>query len=156
MGTLRGEERKQRYQDFFNGLINKLRAHGFRCRRKSLRRHYYEMSAGHGVYPQIIYSCCFNAGGKARVELYLGADKQYNKRLYDHLYSHYVDIEAEFGENLDWQKLEEKKASRIAIQQCNGQIEDSDEKLGDLQDWMVGKLEKLDRVLGPRLDKFRI
>lgn len=154
--TSRGEEREQRYQDFFNGLINKLRARGFPCRRKALRRHYYEMSAGHGLPAQFAYSCSFNAGSKARVELYLSGTAQFNDRLYQHLYRDHVDIDAEFGEALDWQELRGRKACRIATQQCNGHIDDSAEKLADLQDWMAGKLEGLDRVLGPRLDKFQL
>ena len=50
-----------------------------------------------------------NKEGCIGIELYINDDKD----LFDHLSSNKSQIESELGLQLDWQRLDEKKASRI-------------------------------------------
>ena len=152
---LSGAARGQRYHRYFSSLIPKLKERGFSTGSAS-RRHYFNIRAGHGFRSNIHYSCCFNHGGKARVEFYIGSDKVYNKTLFDYLYSQREAIEKRFGATLNWQKLDDRKASRIAVFQIDGSIDDDDEALELVQDWMAEHLAKLDRALGPTLDEYTV
>ena len=151
-----GEDRKRRYNGFFCGLIPKLKERGFGKQRKPPSTSWYNFSAGHGMGSWVQYACCFNRDAKARVELYLDSDKASNEVLFNHLYGEREAIEAQFGEALDWQRLDNNKACRVAVFPCDADIEDDDATLEDIQDWMVEKLWSLDRALGPKLESFPI
>jgi hypothetical protein len=52
----------------------------------------------------------------SRVELYIDTgDKDKNKRIFDQLYSAREEIERKVGAKIEWQRLEEKRACRIAV-----------------------------------------
>ena len=127
---------------------------GLQCRRKVLRRHYYDTAVGHNLYPQILYHFAFKQGGRAAVEICLHADRRYNKKLFDHLREQCEDSEDVFIQALEWSRLDYKAASLIATPQCDGSIEDNDQTLNSLQDWMVNRAKYLDKVLGPIMDTF--
>ena len=151
-GALTGEDRNRRYNGFFRGLIAKLQARGFGKQRKAPFTSWYNFSVGHGMSSRVQYASSFNRDAKARVELYLDSDKESNKALFGYLYLEREAIEAEFGEALDWQRLDNNKASRVAVFPRDASIEDDDATLEEIRDWMVEKLWNLDRVLGPRLE----
>ena len=51
----------------------------------------------------------------ARIELYIDTgDKDKNKQIFDQLYSRRQEIESDFGEELEWQRLDDRRACRIA------------------------------------------
>ena len=152
---LSGAARGQHYHQYFSGLIPKLKDRGFSTG-SALRRHYFNIRARHGFRSDIHYSCCFNHGDKARVELYMDSSKEYNKALFDFLHSHREVIEKRFGAVLDWQRLDDNKASRVAVFPIDGSIDDADEALELVQDWMAEHLAKLDRALGPTLDEYKV
>ncbi|AOV07373.1 DUF4268 domain-containing protein [Sporosarcina ureilytica] len=54
-------------------------------------------------------------GSYARVELWIiGRTQSENKRIFDDLFEYKNEIEEKFGEQLDWQRLDEGKGSRVA------------------------------------------
>lgn len=54
----------------------------------------------------------------ARIELYLGReDKAFNKKAFDYLYAHKSQIEQLLGTTLIWDRGEEKKSSKVVIEQ---------------------------------------
>ena len=154
--ALTGDDRKRRYNGFFRGLISKLKERGFDKQRKAPSTSWYNFSAGHGMRNWAQYACCFNRDAKARVELYLDSDKASNEVLFNYLYHEHETIEAKFGEALNWQRLDNNKACRVAVFPRDASIEDDDATLEDIQDWMVEKLWSLDRALGPKLESFPI
>ena len=154
--ALSGEERKRRYYEFFRGLILKLRERGFDKQRKSPSTSWYYFSAGHGMGSRVLYACCFNRDSKARVELYLDSDKASNEVLFNYLHGEREAIETEFGEALNWQKLDNNKACRVAVFPRDADIANDDATLKDIQGWMVEKLWRLDCALGPRLERYPI
>ena len=153
-GALIGKDRARGYNSFFLGLVPKLHDRGFDNSRKAPSRSWYNFSAGHGMSSKVQYSASFNRDAKARVELYLDMDKDSNKALFDHLFLEREAIEAQFGGALEWQRLDNNKASRIAVFPRDASIEDDDATLEELQDWMVEQLCGLDRALGQKLDDY--
>ena len=150
---LSGAARGRRYHQYFSGLIPKLKKRGFSTG-SAPRRHYCNFRATHGFKSDIHYSCSFNHGNKARVEFYMGSKRVYNKALFDFLHSQREAIEERFGTALNWERLDDNKASRVAVFPIEGSIDDEDEALELVQNWMAEHLAKLDRALGPTLNEY--
>jgi Domain of unknown function (DUF4268) len=86
----------------------------------------------------------FAQGGRARVEVYIEA----NKALFDRLQARREELEEAFGEALSWERLDDRQASRIAVY-CAGSIDASAEDLKLIHVWSVERLLKIRDVLGP-------
>ena len=143
-------ERSERYRAFFQGLIDILRNnHSFTRATKGQPESGYYFSAGHGQ--RVKYGASFAGSGKARIEVYIdNADRDWNKGLFDKLVSQMTAIELELGESLEWERLDNRRASRISAVRA-GSIDDDQETLEQIQDWMVDRLLKFKEVFGPRL-----
>ena len=148
-------ERQKRYQDFFQRLVDTMREkHRFTNASKGQPQNWYSFSTGYA--PLVKYGANFAARGRARVELYIDSrDKDWNKRLFNHLEEQRADIESQVGESLDWERLDHRQASRIAVVR-QGSIDDDQDTLKEIQDWMVERLLKFRDVFGPRLDEFAV
>lgn len=89
----------------------------------------------------------------ARVELYIDAKThKKSKEIFDDLYVQKIEIEAEFGDQLDWQRLDMKKASRIAYWIKDKGLSTED-KWDEIQNKMITKMIKLEEVMGKRIKK---
>ena len=63
---------------------------------------------------------------ETRTELYIDSGNfDRNKALYDHLYAHRQEIETAFGGPLHWQRLDDKRASRISLNVPGGWADES-------------------------------
>ena len=146
-------ERNERYRDFFQGLIDTLREkHHFTKARKASPTNWYAFSTGYGL---VKYGANFAMGGRARIELYIdSSERDWNKKLFDHFNGHQTDFESELGGPLEWERLDERKASRIAIVR-EGSIDDDADTLSEIHDWMVDRLLKFRDVFGPRLNSWQ-
>ena len=145
-------ERSDRYRKFFQELIDTLREnHSFTNARKGQPQNWYHFSAGHAQRAQ--FGATFFGNGNVRIDVYLDhVDRDWNKRLFDRLIESKDAIEVELGVGLEWERLDERKASRISIVR-QGSIDDDDETLQAIRDWMVANLLKFKQVFGPRLDE---
>ena len=144
-------ERNLRYLAFFQILVDALRERGLTNAHKALAEGWFSFSSGVGW--RVNYGAVFGHQNMARVEVYIRhTDQEWNKSLFDRLMEQKEAIEAELSESLEWQRLDDKTASRIAVLH-QGSIEDDEETLDKLRNWMIGKLEDFKRVFGPRLDE---
>ena len=79
----------------------------------------------------------------ARVELYISrASAEENKSIFAFLFSQRASIEDAFGSTLIWERLDNKKASRIKCELDGVDYFNSDD-WSKMIDFMVGKLPKL-------------
>jgi hypothetical protein len=86
----------------------------------------------------------------SRVELYIDrGDATVNKRIFDELMSHKDEIEVIFGEPLSWQRLETKRACRIAYEFSLGGYKDDEANWQPIQTAMIDALVRLERALSP-------
>jgi hypothetical protein len=89
-----------------------------------------------------------------RADLYIGTrEEHFNKRLFDWLHDQKVAIEQAFGEPLEWERLDEKVASRVAVY-GPGSIDD-EQTLDEIRTWHVQRLLKIKDVFGSRLSRFK-
>lgn len=144
--TSLASEKGERYRAFHQGLIDELREnHHFTGMRVAQPWNWCEFGSG---CSGIRYGFSFNRGGFARVELNIvPGDAERNKAVFDYLASHREEIEADFGEKLWWERLDNKRTSRIALYR-SGAINDTDEKLQEIREWAVNNLLIIDRVFG--------
>jgi len=142
-------EKAERYREYFQGLLDELReVHKFTSAKKGQPQNWYSFSSGNRRFQ---YSHSFTHGSKVRSELYIdNGDLEDNKALFDALFSDRTAIESEYGEALEWERLDDRRACRIAIYR-SGSIDDSSEELQEIREWGIENLLKMKKVFGSRI-----
>ncbi len=144
--------RRERYRQFFQRLMDTLREeHRFTNARSAQPQSWYHFSAGHAR--RIQWAVAFGQGGKVRVGIYIdsvGGD--WNKRLFDSLHEQSASVESESGEPLEWERLDDRRASRVSTVR-SGSIDDADDPLDETRKWMAERLLKFREVFRPRLEE---
>ncbi len=143
--------REEAYRVFFQKLIDELREqHKFTNAKVGQPQSWYAFSSGLSA---VVYAASFTHGNRLRAELYIDqGDATENKRIFDALSSDKSSIEAEYGEPFEWERLDTKRASRIAVYR-SGTILSSSDELEEIHKWLVEHLLKLKEVFGPRVRK---
>lgn len=107
--------------------------------RKATTDHWYDVAIGiSGAHVSI---SLVNKEGCIGVELYINDDKE----LFDKLYANKEKIEQELGLNLDWQRLNDKKASRI-MHRIEGLNFDDHSNYDELMNETIDKAQIFARV----------
>lgn len=89
-----------------------------------------------------------------RVELYIDTqDQEINKRYFDQLYAHKESIEQTFGAPLEWQRLDDKRASRIAYLVTGKGGFKNKETWPELQEAMIDAMVRLEKAFRPYVRK---
>ncbi len=87
------------------------------------------------------------------VELYIDqgpGSEEDNKGIFDQLLAHRAKIEEAFGNTLDWQRLDNRRASRIKYNIPGGGYRD-EERWPRIQDRMIDAMICLERALAPHI-----
>ena len=142
-------ERGERYRTFFQSLIDTLREeYRFTNARKGQPQSWYNFSSGNSG---IAYSASFSRDGKASVNIDIASrNGEWNQRLFDRLTERKGTIQSEFSGDLVWDSVENRLACYVRVFR-NGQIDDDEETLEAVQDWMVEQLLAFKRVFTPHL-----
>ncbi len=142
-------ERGEAYRAFFQALIDELREkHQFTRARAGQPQNWYTFSSG---ILGVSYGLSFAMRGKVRAEVYLDLpNAEENKKLFDALTQSKEQLESAFGEQLEWERLHDRRASRIAIYRP-GTIEDPPQALEEIRRWGIDRLLRFKQVFGPRL-----
>lgn len=142
-------ERGEAYRRFFQELIDDLRVkHRFTGARMGQAQSWYSFASG---YSGVTYGVSFARGGRVRAELYISTGESgENKRLFDALAKDRQTVETDFGEPLEWERLDDRSASRIAIYRT-GSIDDDAQTLQEIKEWAINRLLKFKTAYGPRL-----
>ena len=148
-------ERQLKHFDFWKGLLdrgkNKTRLFANITPGKN---HYLSIGAGKsGV--SFTYVTLKNGTG---VELYIDHDKdtgKKNKAIFEALRRQKKNIEREFGAPLEWERLKDKRAARIAKRYKNSGLSDP-EKWPSIQDEMIGAMIRFEKAIRLRLAKIKV
>lgn len=140
----------EQYRLFFQDLMDRLREdHQFTNARIGQPQNWYSFASGFGG---ISYAPVFSRKG-LRTELYIDtASQEKNKGIFDALHRSAEDIQKEFDRPLTWQRLDNRKASRIAIHH-DATIAAPEEELIAAREWAIAMLLRLKEVFGPRLER---
>jgi hypothetical protein len=148
IGADRPKGQSAQYQRLFQGLLNDLQKMGFDSGRKASAKNWQSFSTG---VRGITYAAAFARGGYVRAEVYIDVgDRAGNKAIFGSLKLQEMALGAAFREPLKWEKLEEKRACRIALYRT-GTIEDTAGMLRDHKGWLVERLLSLRSLFGTRL-----
>ena len=140
------EERESAYISFFSQLLAQMeQVKGFPLRSVSpsgIAWHTFARLPDSGWTLGLLV-CSFARGERLRVEFYIDAkDKDVNKKAFDKLMSIRSDVENKFGGTLSWERLDDKRASRIAVYQPGGIMSEASE-LNALVLWAADAIVRL-------------
>lgn len=143
--------RGEAYRQFFQSLIDELREkHRFTSAKVGQPQNWYSFSSGIRGVP---YSASFAQGGRIRVEIYIDlGEVARNKMLFDRLLAERHPIELAYGEPLEWERLDDRRASRIASY-FPGSITEPPEKLAFIREQVVDRLLRLKNAVAPFVQK---
>ncbi|MGV7223728.1 MAG: DUF4268 domain-containing protein [Nitrospinales bacterium] len=79
-------------------------------------------------------------------------DGERNKALFDWLYNQREELHSKFGNDLEWERLDDKRASRIAVYTV-GSIQSSEEELINIKAWHIENLLKFKKIFSPLIKK---
>jgi hypothetical protein len=132
-------EREKAYIDFFGALIAKLQEVAtFPVWSPAPNGSNWNSVTGlPEVQPQLTFVYSFARSHRFRIEIYIDTgDSVRNKQIFDRLHAQKTEIEATIGEELSWERLDNRRASRIALYR-DGAITDDADKLASLRKWAV-------------------
>ncbi|MFT5646701.1 MAG: hypothetical protein ACI976_001383 [Aureispira sp.] len=149
------EESEIRLTKFWTLLKSKLKENNIDLfERVSPKPYYYmSLSKGPGSYSFCIGRYAF------RVELYFTNDP--NKELIDALAKYKDTIEILFDGKIEWERLDNKKASRIKLEMTKEQVSQLEGKFSDelywneLIDWYTDAMVRFYNAVNPYLEKIR-
>lgn len=141
----------EKYREYFQTLLDELREkHKFTGAKAGQPQNWYSFSSG---IPGILYGASFSQGGKARTELYIDQrDQDINKMLFNKLKENKAEITYEFGSELDWERLDDKRASRIAVYR-HGTIDFPAIELEEIRQWHIENLLTFKKVFPEKIKK---
>ncbi len=144
-------ERNERYRRFFQDLIDTLRQeHGFTNARKGQPQNWYTFSSGVSGFN---YSTFFASDNMAKVGIYIDCgQKEQNEEYFEQLREQQDSLGTTFDEPLQWLRLDNRRACRIVVQ-TPGSIDDDDEALNHIHDWMIQNVMRFKTVFGPKLSE---
>lgn len=143
--------RGQAYLEYFDHLLHELREkHKFTKAKVAFPQNWYSFTSG---VRGVSYGTSFAQGGRIRAEVYIdGEDQSANKKVFDNLYIQREELERRFGAPLTWERLDERRASRIAVYRP-GSIVADDAALSEIRSWSIAQLLKFRDTFGPLLRK---
>lgn len=144
ISTTKSSAKMELYKKYFQELIDILRTkYSFTEGKKGQPQSWYSFTTG---IKGILYSASFAQGNKVRVEVYIDTgDFDNNKNIFDKLYQIKDLFENDYGEELEWERLDDRRACRIAIYR-KGCIEDQ-QLLEEIKKWSIEKLLKFKKVI---------
>lgn len=147
-------DQKRRYIEFFGTLMRELRQATDLPVRKSRPDgrswHHVARLPDENPYPSFLVFA-FTRDKLFKVELYTDTgDAMRNKLIFDALHRKKDDIEAAVGEKLSWERLDERRASRVAIDR-KASITEGEAALQNLQEWAVPALIRFRETLSEYL-----
>lgn len=142
------QSRSQRsYKAFWTAALKTLRESDVRRFNNTAPSDRRYISAPSGV-PGFAYGLVLGRND-ARVELNLGASPEVNKMRFDQLHALKAEIEAAFGDRLEWWRLDDRRASRIDYRR-GFDCRDEGQWPAVIK-WMVEHLRRMEAAFGDRL-----
>lgn len=139
----------EKYQVYFQSLIDDLREnHHFTSAKAGQPQSWYSFGSG---ITGVTLGANFCQGGRARSEIYIDfGEHEKNKYLFDELKKESALIESSIGNPISWERLDEKRSSRLALY-MDGSIESSESELESVKSWHIENLKLLKKHTMPKI-----
>ncbi|WP_129353555.1 DUF4268 domain-containing protein [Sorangium cellulosum] len=145
--SMKGEAYRRYFQVLIDELRDKHRPTGIRA---ALPQNWHSFQSG---IAGVSYGSSFALGGRVRAEVYIDfGEADRNEAVFDRLYVQRSEIEASFGGPLEWERLDDRRACRIAAYRA-GAIQDADTRLQEIRARAIERLLKLRTVFGSLLQR---
>jgi CBS domain-containing protein len=149
-------DRQSAYISFFNDLRSKLQSIDDLTVKLAMNpqgRSWLTVEVSSAELPEITWiAFSFARKSRFRIESYIDTgDQSQNKQVFDTLYNYKTDIESKLGEPLSWERLDSRRASRIALYQEKASIMNTPEDLAKLQDWSAEMMVRFYWAIAPHL-----
>jgi hypothetical protein len=151
------KKRAERYDErlrFWQGLIAVTRSQ--KTRHANIKPGSYSwLGASSGIRGLGFNYATVKEDGK--VELYIdrGVEEE-NKRIFDLIFSQHETVEKTFGDKLSWERLDDKRACRIAFIVLRGGYRTPEAQWPEVHLAMVNAMTKLETALKPALDSLKL
>jgi hypothetical protein len=146
--------RRQRYHDFFAGLLEQLKAAkpDITNASKVGYESWFAFSAGRSGFA---FSFSFTQNKRFRLELYIDTgDGDKNKRAFDALFENRSEIQERLEPEVAWERLDTAQASRVAVYWPETvTIMSGEDRLASLRGWAVDTMIRFKQVLGPYITR---
>jgi Domain of unknown function (DUF4268) len=114
------------------------------------------ISAGSGIGGiGYVYTASLHDGG---IELYIDKGKDAegeNKRIFDALLACKEEVERQFGDALEWQRLDGKQACRVRKRYTICGYGDDRSRWPEVQDTMIDSMVRFEKAFGPHLSRLK-
>lgn len=154
-GLVPGEisPRYKKYMDFFEKLRQKVLKYDSSFTRKASPQSYWSLGIGRSGFS---LAADFTIDNKLRVETYIDTGKEkLNKSAFEQLKEKRAIVEEKIGQELVWDELPEKRASRIYTA-IDGSIDDDIKKLDTLIEWAAPILIKFKEAFNPLIKNLEL
>jgi hypothetical protein len=140
------------YKTYFQKLIDELREkYKFTNAKVGQPQNWYSFASENSKVFK--YGTSFAQNDRVRTEIYIDIGEQNkNKNIFDNLYKEKEIIEKEFGSALVWERLDEKRACRVAAY-IDGTISDDTQTLENTKKWAIENLLKFKKVFPKHIEK---
>lgn len=123
------------------------KGNGLQFNRNPRAQHWYEFAVGRSGFNIVL--TINSIAGRVGSEFYIKHDE--DKKFFSKLFEYKEEIEKQLGYPLEWQRLEDKKASRIAVFK-DGSIENNRQ---ELIEWLYQKACEFYKVFSPRIHNLK-
>ncbi|GAI91159.1 unnamed protein product, partial [marine sediment metagenome] len=145
--------RYKKYMDFFEKLRLKVLKYDSSFTHKASLRSYWSLGIGRSGFS---LAADFTIDNKFRVEIYIDTGKEeLNKSAFEQLKEKKAILEEKIGQELIWDELPDRRASRIYTA-IDGSIEDDFQKLDTMIEWATPLLIKFKEVFNPLIKNLEL
>jgi hypothetical protein len=135
---------------FWEGLLSRAKQKGvmWHAQRSATKESW--IGAGAGVRAGVSLNYVIWKDGEGCAELYIDTgDAMENKRIFNNLWLKREEIEDACGQKLEWDRLDDKRASRVRFMVTAGGLSDGEERWPDIQDAMIDAMDRLAKAVLP-------
>ena len=150
-------DREALYTRFWTGVLDAIRTK-YPCwtRAKGSKYQWISLPSSRSAIAKYNPSFCRPDGQyRLRAEVYVDTgESDSTKRAFDHLHRQKDEIHKELNETLEWDRIDEKRASRISLY-FPGEVQvTEEERWEDAQKWLLDAVGELRRVFDPLISEF--
>lgn len=141
------------YRRFWSEFLPRLAEHPGWGQRTPSRDSWMAFRSGRSDLTYVASFCRPDGRYRLRAEVYIDTkDAETNKDFFDELHRAKARIEEAVGESLDWERLDDKRASRISLYFPETIRVSEEERWPEAREWLVEAMGRMRNAFAPEID----